>query len=562
MSRLKCLASFQEAFSTTETVSSGMKARIEAVLSHANREHLQLEVNSSASVREVKAQACKQLGLIPEDHELEVVLYVPIRDSFALAQDSATGKWKQIDKKLNLRAPARLKEDQLLSELGISDSTELVLAWKLETIRRCPVCRGKMKLFCIDYHFDMFSEVLVCQGCNRADRVLIGADRDFSIEYSGSVLWHADDLLIVRVQHELVKVYELYGEAHASISAEERVRYHRETTFVNPSLERIQGTFRDRMVEALLCNPETRNLHDRTLGLRILGDAPRNPEAWAEIIKADLQKKCSRLPGPGNSAKDFLRNLAESLEALDALGASLDGSERRRLQELMLQLRNPEGAWTREIELEGDPNGDVKLPIGKYRAVLRRDSQVEPTYWAVAALNMLGVELEDRKTTIEFLHERQFPDGGFNNGPSSTPRTFLSSTLHAVEALNLLGEKPKRTRKSILWLQARQELNPILRVLGGAYGGFASGKPEIGWSELTGAKKPTKMEEPSLLFTHEAVKALSTLGARPTKVDRCISYVLEQRTRFGFGRGWSSDTLQALSVLETLDGLKEIDGLP
>jgi hypothetical protein len=159
-----------------------MKARIEAVLSHAKREHIQLEVDSGASVREVKAQACKQLGLVSEDHELEVVLFVPIPGSFASAQDPVTGEWKRTGKKLPLRLPRPLKEDGPLSELGIPESTELLLVRKLDSIRRCPVCRCEMKLFCIDYGFDMFSEILVCPACNRADCVLIGEDHDFSTE--------------------------------------------------------------------------------------------------------------------------------------------------------------------------------------------------------------------------------------------------------------------------------------------------------------------------------------------------------------------------------------------
>ena len=236
-------------------MSHAMKARIEAVLSHAKREHIQLEVDSGASVREVKAQACKQLGLVSKDHQLEVVLFVPIPGSFASALDPATGKWKRTDKKLPLRLPRPLNEDEPLSELGIPESIELLLVRKLDSIRRCPVCRCEMKLFCIDYHFNFFSEVLVCPACNRADRVLIGEDHDFSAEYSAPVLWQTDDVLTVRVGAELVKVYELYGEAHASIAAEDRIRYHRETTFVNPSLGKIQGAFRDRMVEALLCDP-------------------------------------------------------------------------------------------------------------------------------------------------------------------------------------------------------------------------------------------------------------------------------------------------------------------
>ena len=353
-----------------------------------------------------------------------------------------------------------------------------------------------------------------------------------------------------------MKVYELYGEAHASVAAEDRIRYHRETTFVNPSLEKLQGTFRDRIFEALLCDPETRNLHDRALALRILDDAPRNPKVWAEIIKADLQKKCSRLPGPGNSAKDFLRNLAESLETLDALGASLNETERSRLRGYVLQLRNPDGGWTREIELKSDPNGDAKLPIGTYQAVLCTESHVEPTYWAVATLNVLSVDLEERTRTVEFLQGRQFPDGGFNEGRSSTPRAFLSSTFHAVEALHMLGAKPKHAEDCVSWLQDHQGLNLLFRVFGKPYGGFASGEPEAAWSTLT------RMEKPSLWCTHEGIRALSTLDSRPRKPDRCVGYVLGERTRFGFGRGWSYDILCALSILESLDSVGEIDRLP
>jgi len=535
-----------------------MKARIEAVLSHAKREHIQLEVDSSASVREVKAQACKQLGLVSEDHQLEVVRFVPIPGSFSSAQDPVTGEWKRTDKKLPLRLPRPLKEDEPLSELGIPESVEFLLVRNLDSIRRCPVCRCEMKLFCIDYHFNFFSEVLVCPACNRADRVLIGEDHDISTEYSAPVLSQTDDVLIVRVRAELVKVYELYGEVHRSTVAEDRIRYHRETTFANPRLEKVQGTFRERMVEALRCDPETRNLDDRALALRILGDTPDNPEAWAEIIKADLQDKCGRLPGPGNSAKDFLRNLAESLEALDALGASLNETERCRLRGYVLQLRNPDGGWTREIELKSDPNGEVKLPFGTYRGVLCTESHVDPTYWAIAALNALSVDLEERTRTVEFLQGRQLPNGGFNEGRSSTPRAFLSSTFHTVEALHMLGAKTKHAEDCVSWLRDHQELNPLSRVFGRPYGGFVSGEPEPTWLALA----RIRMEKPSLLCTHEAVKALSTLGSRPRKVRPCISYILKQRTRFGFGRGWSFDTLCALSVLESLDSVGEIDRLP
>jgi prenyltransferase beta subunit len=181
---------------------------------------------------------------------------------------------------------------------------------------------------------------------------------------------------------------------------------------------------------------------------------------------------------------------------------------------------------------------------------------MEPTYWAVAALNALSVDLEERKRTVEFLQGRQFPNGGFNEGRSSTPRAFLSSTFHAVEALHMLGEKPKHAEDCVSWLRDHQELNPLIRVFGRPYGGFASGEPEAAWSALT------RMEKASLLCTHEAVKALSTLGSRPKKVRSCISYALKQRTRFGFGRGWSFDTLCAVSVLESLDSVGEIDRLP
>lgn len=263
------------------------------------------------------------------------------------------------------------------------------------------------------------------------------------------------------------------------------------------------------------------------------------------------------MSGPGYSAKDFLRNLAESLEALDALSAPLNETDMSRLRGYVLHLRNPDGGWTREIELKEDPNGEVKLQIGNYRGVPCIESHVEPTYWAVAALNALSVDLEERTRTIEFLQGRQFPNGGFNEGQSSTPRAFLSSTFHAVEALHMLGAKPRHVEDCVSWIRNHQELNPLLRVFGRPYGGFASGERGPAWSASI------RMEKPSLWCAHEAVKALSALGSRPRKPDRCVRYVLGERTRFGFGRDWTRfDTLCALYVLEALDSVGEIDRLP
>jgi hypothetical protein len=164
--------------------------------------------------------------LVLDDHELEVVVYVPIPGSYVLARDPASGKWQATGEKAPLRVPKRLEEDEMLSELGISESTELLLVWKLDSIRRCAVCGRKMKLFCADFGFDAVWELLTCSNCKRADWVIVGEDHDFIRESSGVILSQTEDRLAV--QHEdKTTIYELYGQPQYYHSIGCKVRLHR-----------------------------------------------------------------------------------------------------------------------------------------------------------------------------------------------------------------------------------------------------------------------------------------------------------------------------------------------
>jgi hypothetical protein len=79
------------------------------------------------------------------------------------------------------------------------------------------------------------------------------------------------------------------------------------------------------------------------------------------------------------------------------------------------------------------------------------------------------------------------------------------------------------------------------------------------WSDLIrGGKKETVRSRMSLRQTYYAHKALSTLNATPNDTRSCVDYVINQRTRFGFGTGGSMDTFYALSVFEMLEALDEV----
>jgi hypothetical protein len=539
-----------------------MRVSVEAVLARDRRERVELDIDTASLVKELEGRACKQLGLIAAEHELRLVLYVPLLGSWVKAYDPKTGKFKDTGELGRLKVLPKLDEGRRFSELGIPSSTPTLLVWKFDHIRQCPVCGLVMTPYCVEYHgfSHFFTEALPCANCKHAYRVRIGEENDFQRESIDSIISMSETILITEDGQGKVSIYEPYGKPWARLTGA-RVRSHRRYSLLSPDMRRLQAGFRDRIGEVLVSRDISYGLLERVLALQILQLPLTNSLGFLETLRAELSKQYAILEGPLNSSEMPLRRVSKALAGLKALDGSVDGCERDGLREALLQLRNPDGGWTRNVQLVPDKDGEIeKLPGWRLRPEMQTESDVELTYCALQALDCLGVQPEETHRTTDFLQSRQLLDGGFNSRRSSVSESCLFSTFYAVEALNLLGERPTNAEQCISWLQAHQE-RAVFHLPIGQDGGFALGEPQKGWSQLTRAKRFTKMEPASPWCTYQGVKALSTLGAKPMYPEACIRYVLRQHTMFGFGNGDPSDTYYALSVLKMLGRLEEISSL-
>jgi len=352
-----------------------------------------------------------------------------------------------------------------------------------------------------------------------------------------------------------VTIYELYGQPEFSLFPGNKVRRHRAYCLVDPKLEAvIQGRFIDRVKEVLLSRRESPCILESLLALRVLGAEPRDSAGKAErLLSRLIDYKAS--PGPGGSPDYFLSHLTNDLECLGSVGVTPDSYESRRLSSLVLSLRNPDGGWAREIALVHDKHGEVEDPPGsgwRFRIVSRSESNTTRTFLALKALDCLSVHVEKEDRTVRSIQSLQNADGGFRSCHSGVAKSFISCTFEAVEALHLLGEGPRNLQRCVKWLLAHQRLD----------GGFGDDPREMDWSTIiTGGKKKTVQSRTSLRQTYYANKALSTLNATPNDTKSCVNYVMNQRTRFGFGNGTSSDVFYALSILGLLEEVNEVNGV-
>ena len=530
-----------------------MRVRIEVALSAGRRESVELDVEADSKVRDVKEVLCKKFSLITDDHVLERILHVPMPAGKELKFDS-TGKLAYTGRNATVRTPTPIDDDKTLAEHQASSADELVLAWKRDAHTRCRVCGRRMTVFAEQYGHDCYSELLTCSGCSRADWILIGEHNEFGTESSGNILWEDGDLLLVQNMHD-VTIYELYGQPEFSLFAGNKVRRHRTYPLVDPKLEAlIQGRFTDRVKEVLLSRRESPCDLESLLALRILGAEPRGSAGKTEHLVSRLRDyKAS--PGPGRSPDYFLSHLTDDLECLGSLGVKPDPYESKRLSSLVLSLRNPDGGWAREIALVHDKHGEMEDPPGsgwRFRIVPRSESNTTRTLLALKALDCLSVRVEKEDKTVRSIQSLQDADGGFRSCHSGVAKSFISYTFEAIKALHLLGERPRNLQRCVQWLLAHQRLD----------GGFADDPWEMDWSTIiTGGKKEAVRSRMSLRQTYYANKALSTLNATPNDVRSCVDYVMNQRTRFGFGNGTSSDVFYALSTLGLLEAVNEVNRL-
>lgn len=527
-----------------------MKVRVQVVFAWNKVDVVEEEVDPNIRAGELKADISRRLGLIPDQHLLQITVNVPLPGSKELTWDKPTGKLADTGKPALIGCPRTLSNDLSLAEQNVSELSELMLVWAPDAIQRCSICGLKMNIFFRDYGFGGHWDLLLCSNCNRADWVSVGTRNEFVTQWRAPILHYSNNILLVK-RGETIELYELFGEKSLDTYR------HRHFTLSEPNLDILQkGTFKERLTELLqsqvspLPSFNYRTKPERIHALHILGSHPRDSNSVCTQILVGLAE-VKELPGPGRSACAFLSDLSDSLEVLDALDFSIDFELRDRLRELILGLRNPDGGWAREIALVHDKNGEFEEPPGwRFRIVPRNDSQVHPTHLALEALRLLSVKLDDGSRTVGFLESHQMGDGGFSEGSGCVGRSFLSSTFEAVEALDLLETVPKDVDGCVSWLQGHQA----------AAGGFADDPAVMDWASLiVGGKKETIKPRFSLRSTYQAVKALETLHWCPRDPQACIQYVLNQRCRFGFVDGTQSDTFNALSVIASLDGLRQIE---
>jgi hypothetical protein len=528
-----------------------MRVRLEVVLSAGRRESVELDIESSSKVRDLKEVLCKKFGLIADDHVLERILDVPMPGVKELEFDS-TGKLAYTGRDAIVRTPTALDEGKTLAEHQVSSTDELLLAWKPGAHTRCQVCGLQTTICAEGYGIHCHSELRICSQCHRADWILVGEHNDFRIESSGRVLWQTDDLLIVQ-EDDCVRVCELYGPPEVSLFAGSEVRRHRVYSLVDPKLGTlVHGGFVERLTEVLQTRKQSYDDLEPLLALKILGLQPRDAEARAERALSRLGGY-NVLPKAGQSAQYFLSHLTKDIEHISSLGVSPNPTECQRLANLVLALRNPDGGWTREIQLVHDKNGEIEdRPGWRFRVVPRSDSNTTSTFLALRTLECLRGHLEDKNRAVRFIRGLQNTDGGFKSCSSGAGKSFMSCTFEAVEALHLLGEGPQNPQRCVQWLVAHQRSD----------GGFADDPWEMEWSALIrGGKKETVRSRTSLRQTYYANKALSTLNSAPNDVRSCADYVMNQRSRFGFGDGASLDAFYALSILGLLEAVNEVNRL-
>lgn len=238
---------------------------------------------------------------------------------------------------------------------------------------------------------------------------------------------------------------------------------------------------------------------------------------------------------PGDSS--FTSRTGMAIEALEALGALDDLSGRTGLIEWLKARQQPDGGF---IEA-GDYYKGKRLPWGSISAL-------EPTYWAVRALELLG-EVPDRpEAAAEFIRARLRPNGGYDAYEyawGGAPEA-LYTTFWAVGALKSLGVPVPDSARTVEWVRSQQDTR-------GKRGGFSLSNDFYFFSSVSG--------------TYYGVHSLNLLGAspkRPTEARRFLfsSFGQEPDGGFELGHGdeWNNydhdsrmhDTFCAVKTLDLL----------
>jgi hypothetical protein len=245
---------------------------------------------------------------------------------------------------------------------------------------------------------------------------------------------------------------------------------------------------------------------------------------------------------PGDSA--FTSRTGMALEALNDLGALEDLEAKDELVAWIKTRRQPDGGF---LEADDFYNGQ-KLPWNS-------QSALEPTYWAVRALELLGAKLERPESAAEFIYARMTENAGydaweyaFGGAPEG-----LYTTFWAVGALKILGVPVPESGKTVEWVRSMQDTR-------GKRGGFSLS--DGGW----------KFSSPAGCYY--ALRTLELLGGepkRPGEVKKFLFSDYGQEPDGGFEvghhQGWrqnhysrTEDTYYGVYALEMLgEPLSDMD---
>lgn len=238
---------------------------------------------------------------------------------------------------------------------------------------------------------------------------------------------------------------------------------------------------------------------------------------------------------PGDSA--FVSRTGMAVDALAELGRLENLPQRESLIGWLKGMQQPDGGFLEAADFYKNKY----LPWGTISAL-------EPTYWAVRTLKLLGAEPVRPGDAVRFIRARQRPSGAFDAREVSWggAEEALYSTFWAVAALEELGEPIPDSARMVEWAASMQDTRAFR-------GGFRLSVDNFNYSSTSG--------------TYYGVRTLSLLGAapkRPREVKKLLlsSYGQEADGGFELGHGdnWNNfdhyslmqDTYMALHTLEIL----------
>jgi len=238
---------------------------------------------------------------------------------------------------------------------------------------------------------------------------------------------------------------------------------------------------------------------------------------------------------PGDSS--FVSRTGMACDALAEMGELENLKDKQSLIQWLRSMQQPDGGFLEAV----DYYNNKLLPWGSMSAL-------EPTYWAVKTLKLLGAEPERPEQAVRFIRARQLESGAFDAYEIGWggAREALYSTFWAVAALKELGAPIPDSAKVVEWVKSMQDTE-------GRRGGFRLSVDNFNFSSTAG--------------TYYGVRTLALLGARPKRALEVKRYLLSSYGQepdggfeLGHGDDWNNfdhyslmqDTYMAVHTLQLL----------